>query len=1340
MHHRATRSSRFRPHPRAVVLAAFGLIAAAVLAGVPAGVSAAAGTAADEAAAILKAAGVRGGVIVHLGCGDAGAPGLTAALGAGEAFLLHGLATTDESLARARAHIRASGVYGRVSADRLRGDRLPYIDNFVNLVVVEPGTGVGMDEVLRVLAPGGVACVRDGGGWTRTVKPRPESIDEWTHYLHDPSNNAVSRDTVVAPPRRMQWCGSPRYGRHHDRLSSVSAVVSAGGRVFSIVDEAPRFSILAPPDWHLVARDAFNGTVLWKRDIDKWYTHLWPLKSGPGVLPRRLVARGEVVYATLAIDGPLTALDAATGQTLRTYEGTAATEEILLVGDTLLLVVNPAPETQWPSGYANVGNAYNKDWWQMTPRRVLAVDAAAGAVRWDRETPILPVTLTAGGGGVFFHDGESVVCLDRASGRERWRSEPVARSTILRSFFAPILLFRDGIVLFAGGEKAGQQTGSWYRDDDTLTALDAATGKVLWTAPHPPSGYRSAEDLFVLGDTVWAGETTSGRAEGKFTGRNLQTGKVVSEFTPDVETYWFHHRCYRGKATVNYLMTSRAGIEFIDPAEKHWDTNHWVRGACLYGVMPAGGLVYAPQHPCACYLESKLYGFNALAPAGDGPRVPEEAVNEHRLARGPAFGSAISNLQSEIENTKSEISDSRFEISEGDWPTYRRDAARSGATPAAVAPSVKETWSADVGGRLSAPVVAGGTVFIAEKDAHTVHALDADTGKPRWRYTAGGRVDSPPTVWGGRVLFGSRDGYVTCLRASDGALVWRFRAAPMDQRCMYFEQLESVWPVSGSVLVRESDDGKGAEAWCVAGRSMFLDGGMRLVRLDAGTGRLLSETVLDARAPQQDGKRLEDFVSWLNMPTAMPDILSSTGGLVFMRGQALRPDGTRLPLQRMAAAGDADRGAPPATQDAARAHLFSPTGFLDDSYWHRTYCMYGSTFVSGWCGYFLAGKAAPAGKILVFDEARVYGYGRLPRYYRWTTPLEHHLFATPKAAPVKGGEDEPEPTSLVRVAKSASLNLKGTALTVEAWVQADAGDGVVLARGGNAHGYALYLAGGRPHFAIRADGTPYTVAAGKKVGDGWVHLAGVLTKDNQLVVYVDGKQAGSAKAGSLLLADPAEAMELGADAGTLVGSYAGACPLAGRIDEVRIWRRALAAGAIAAHAADPAKAPADTDALAAAWSFDDGTARDVTGHRNNGKAKGVKAVEGKVGRALRFGGGPDASAAHGPAGQWTRPLPLIPRAMVLAGRTLFLAGPPDLVDEQQAMARLTEPAVQQQLADQNAAIRGEKGAVLWAVSADAGETLAEMDLTAPPVFDGLIAVRGRLYMATTDGKVVCFSQ
>ena len=74
-----------------------------------------------------------------------------------------------------------------------------------------------------------------------------------------------------------------------------------------MMDEGPRHSVQMPPDWKLIARDAFNGVILWKRDISQWQTHLWPLKSGPAQLPRRLVSDGDRVYATLNLDGPLTA-------------------------------------------------------------------------------------------------------------------------------------------------------------------------------------------------------------------------------------------------------------------------------------------------------------------------------------------------------------------------------------------------------------------------------------------------------------------------------------------------------------------------------------------------------------------------------------------------------------------------------------------------------------------------------------------------------------------------------------------------------------------------------------------------------------------------------------------------------------------------------------------------------------------------------------------------------------------------------------------------------------------------------------------------------------------------
>ena len=79
-----------------------------------------------------------------------------------------------------------------------------------------------------------------------------------------------------------------------------------------------------------------------------------------------------------------------------------------------------------------------------------------------------------------------------------------------------------------------------------------------------------------------------------------------------------------------------------------------------------------------------------------------------------------------------------------------------------------------------------------------------------------------------------------------------------------------------------------------------------------------------------------------------------------------------------------------------------------------------------------------------------------------------------------------------------------------------------------------------------------------------------------------------------------------------------------------------------------------------------------------------------------------------------------------------------MIDEEQMFQKIDDPALRPTLAEQSSALEGRKGGLLQAVSADGGEPLAEFRLEAPPVFDGMAAAGGRLYMATTDGQVLCF--
>jgi hypothetical protein len=88
---------------------------------------------------------------------------------------------------------------------------------------------------------------------------------------------------------------------------------------------------------------------------------------------------------------------------------------------------------------------------------------------------------------------------------------------------------------------------------------------------------------------------------------------------------------------------------------------------------------------------------------------------------------------------------------------------------------------------------------------------------------------------------------------------------------------------------------------------------------------------------------------------------------------------------------------------------------------------------------------------------------------------------------------------------------------------------------------------------------------------------------------------------------------------------------------------------------------------------------------------------------------------------WKQWLPVRVRAMVKAGDMLFVAGPPDEFDSK----------------DPFAAFEGRRGGLLVALSAKDGTKLSEVKLLHPPVFDGMIATRGRLFVAQQSGSVLC---
>jgi outer membrane protein assembly factor BamB len=906
-----------------------------------------------DADRILHPWAIQGGLIVHLGCGNGQ---LTAALGEREQYLVQGLDKQPARVAAAQDHIRSLGGNGRVTARQFSGKRLPYVDNLVNVLVVEDNFGLPPQELQRVVAPGGFVWARTGDGWISTGKPSPGEIDEWTHFLYDSSNNAVSQDTIVGPPKQLQWVGAPRWARSHDHLATVSAVVSSGGRIFSIVDEGPTASILLPSQWNLIAQDAFNGVVLWKREIPVWQWHLRGFRSGPSDLARRLVAADGRVYVTLGINSRVSALDPATGKTLAEYDGTDYAREILYNKGTLYVVTGgPWAETTIARaerrGMEEV-RTQRPDYLEEPPaKRILAIDTRNGQVLWqkgDSDTlELLPTTLTVADGRVYFQNANQLHCLDATSGAEVWQADrPSTRSRY--AWTAPTLVVVGDVVLSGDRAVAQERMLDEPSDRDVewvvssrggqapvgqLIAYSAKDGKQLWTSTAKDC-YNAPPDVLVADNLVWTGTLVRASEPGITQGLEVATGDVGRTRPVDQEFFQVgmgHHRCYRNKATEKFLLLGRSGVEFIDVKTGHAAPHHWTRGTCQYGIMPANGLLYVPPHSCACFIASKLNGYNCFAPRRES--MPGGVSPENRLKKGPAHDTPLSATHS----------------LSSDWPTYRQDAARSGHTTSKLPAELTEAWQAELGGRLSSVVVADGRLFVAQIETHTIYSLDAETGKTAWSFVAGGRVDSPPTVWQGRVYFGSADGYLYCLTAETGTLVWRYLAAPSDTQIVSYGQLESAWPLHGSVLVRDGI------VCAAAGRSSYLDGGIRLVRLDAETGERLSETVVDDRDPETNLQK-KGVVRGTDMPGALPDVLSTDGTSLFMRHRRFTMEGEQ--------------------QASDVPHLYSAAGFLDGSWWHRTYWQFGQTMGNAYGGWPKTGNQNPAGRILSVAGGTIYGFGR----------------------------------------------------------------------------------------------------------------------------------------------------------------------------------------------------------------------------------------------------------------------------------------------------------------------------------------------------------------------------
>ena len=745
---------------------------------------------------LLMRLGTNRGICIVLGADD---PQFPIELAEASELLIYVQSADPEAVAATRGaadEVRMLGT--RIYVEHGGLDHLHLASNLADGVIVRQTAetrDIPESEILRVLHPNAIAIL----GSNTITKPQPAGTDDWSHPYHGPDNNPQSKDQLARAPFLTQFLSEPWY------VPMPQVTVASGGRLFKTFGHIAMKEREWPWINTLLALNAYNGTQLWQR----------ALKPGFMIHRNTLIATPDTVY--LADDESCKLLDSATGKLKDEIVIPAETDPdgvwkwMALEDGVLYALVGQSEKSEtvlrgrrtapgWP--WVGLGKGYAREYAWGFGRTLLAIDLQTKEIVWTykSEVPIDGRAMCMVDGRIYVYSHKNFLArVNAQDGNVDWKSsDPDLILALGEHDFAQIHTKGFASTSYVKANASGVYFAGPQRK--SLVAVTPYSGQVMWTYPH--GNYQ----LVLRDDGLYAMGRTETSKVFEFT-----TGAVIA----DLECY--RGNCTRATGTVDSIFTRgyrHTGTMRLDLSGAQAETRRipLMRPACQDGVIVSNGQLYFGPWMCDC--NHSLVGMISLAPAGDFDFAQEATAERLEL------------VADELKNVDQDNS-----AADG-WRSYRGGMARQASVPISIPASVQPLWEFQGSGNAepTAPIATGRLAFWGGLDG-IVRACDVANGEIRWKFYTGGAVRFPPEVAAGRVYVGSGDGWVYCLEATTGHLLWRFRAAPVERKILVHGRLLSTWPVGSGVLV--------ANGVVYAASGIASYDGTYVYALDALTGEII---------------------------------------------------------------------------------------------------------------------------------------------------------------------------------------------------------------------------------------------------------------------------------------------------------------------------------------------------------------------------------------------------------------------------------------------------------------------------------------------------------------------